>query len=139
MTIAEKNEPTAASDTVDMHYGVYLEPGLPAGIYEGVTVNYAIVVNIVSSCPTPVPGATYMQDITSENRDEIPGSITEDSQYYMLDQRDNKRYCVAKHKGGNLWMTQNLDLDIDSNKTYTAADTDLLEGMAKANLYTRAI
>ncbi|MBQ1373576.1 InlB B-repeat-containing protein, partial [Candidatus Saccharibacteria bacterium] len=41
------------------------------------------------------------------------------------DIRDGKSYWVAKLADGNIWMTQNLDLDIDSTKTYTPADTDI--------------
>lgn len=43
----------------------------------------------------------------------------------LVDSRDRKRYYVAKLADENCWMTENLDLDIDQNKTYTAADTDL--------------
>ena len=48
-----------------------------------------------------------------------------DNQISLIDTRDNKLYYVAKLADGNCWMTENLDLDIDQNKTYTAADTDL--------------
>lgn len=47
------------------------------------------------------------------------------TQYTLVDSRDNKAYYVAKLADGNIWMTQNLDLDIDSSKTYTSADTDV--------------
>ncbi|MEE0888380.1 MAG: hypothetical protein U0L97_04180 [Candidatus Saccharimonadaceae bacterium] len=42
-----------------------------------------------------------------------------------IDQRDGKEYWVAKLADGNIWMTQNLDLDIEAGRTYTSADTDL--------------
>lgn len=42
-----------------------------------------------------------------------------------IDSRDNKKYWVTKLADGNIWMTQNLDLDIDSTKIYTPADTDI--------------
>ena len=34
------------------------------------------------------------------------------------DIRDEKEYYVTRLEGGNVWMTQNLDLDIDETKTY---------------------
>lgn len=51
--------------------------------------------------------------------------MTEEQQYTLIDKRDEKTYTIAKLKDGNIWMTQNLDLDIDSTKTYTNKDTDL--------------
>ena len=48
-----------------------------------------------------------------------------DSETSLIDTRDNKVYSVAKLKDGNCWMTQNLDLDLDSTRTYTNQDTDL--------------
>ena len=51
--------------------------------------------------------------------------MIEEQQYILQDSRDNKNYYVSKLKDGNIWMTQNLDHDIDSTKTYTPADTDI--------------
>ena len=53
--------------------------------------------------------------------------MTEDNQYYLADKRDNKAYCVAKLKDGNIWMTQNLDHDIktDGSVTYDSTTTDI--------------
>lgn len=53
--------------------------------------------------------------------------MTEDSQYYLADKRDDKTYCVAKLKDDNLWMTQNLDHDIktDGSVIYNNTTTDL--------------
>ncbi|MBR2543381.1 hypothetical protein IKF03_02195 [Candidatus Saccharibacteria bacterium] len=43
----------------------------------------------------------------------------------MSDTRDNKTYWVAKLADGKCWMTQNLDHDINSARTYTPNDTDI--------------
>ena len=43
----------------------------------------------------------------------------------LIDTRDNSVYWVSKLLDGNCWMTQNLDLNLDSNVTLTNADTDL--------------
>ena len=66
-----------------------------------------------------------MQDINASNKATILAGMTEDAEYFLRDARDNKDYCVAKLKDGNLWMTQNLDHDIDSTRTYTSQDTDI--------------
>ena len=47
------------------------------------------------------------------------------TQYILMDKRDEKTYTISKLADGKVWMTQNLDLDIDSNTTYTNLDTDL--------------
>ena len=47
------------------------------------------------------------------------------SEAYVLDLRDNKSYWITKLADGKCWMTQNLDLDFSSSKTYTPADTDI--------------
>ncbi|MDO5451898.1 MAG: FISUMP domain-containing protein, partial [Candidatus Saccharibacteria bacterium] len=49
----------------------------------------------------------------------------DDNQLQVIDARDNKVYWIAKLKDGHCWMTQNLDLDLDSNVTYTHDNTDL--------------
>ena len=69
-------------------------------------------------------GYYTMQDMTTEicNDTEIIG---EGSQTELIDIRDNKVYWVTKLADNHCWMTQNLDLDLDSNRTYTHWDTDL--------------
>ena len=66
-----------------------------------------------------------MQDVNSTNESTILASMTLEQQYTLKDKRDNKTYTVAKLKDNNIWMTQNLDLDLDSSITYTNEDTDI--------------
>ena len=74
-----------------------------------------------SKVSIPGGGSYYsMQDMTSE----ICANSTE-SELQVVDTRDNKVYWILKAKDGKCWMTQNLDLNIDANTTYTHADTDL--------------
>ncbi|MDO5451793.1 MAG: FISUMP domain-containing protein, partial [Candidatus Saccharibacteria bacterium] len=49
----------------------------------------------------------------------------DDNQLQVIDTRDNKVYWIAKLRDGHCWMTQNLDLDLDSTVTYTHDNTDL--------------
>lgn len=72
-------------------------------------------------------GYYTMQDMTTEicNDTEVIG---EGSQTQLIDIRDNKVYWVTKLADNHCWMTQNLDLDLDSNRTYTSKDTDLIDG-----------
>ena len=74
-----------------------------------------------SSCPaspmisTVASGITYMQDITSSNRTTVLASLTSNATYQIKDNRDNETYCVSKLADGNLWMLDNLALDLTSS------------------------
>ena len=82
-----------------------------------------------TTCATPVPSSiTYMQELAdSAKKSAALSSMTQGSQYYLVDERDNQGYCVAKQADGNIWMTQNLDLDIGGTgvATLTSENTDL--------------
>lgn len=69
-----------------------------------------------------------MQDfasLSSATKTTLINSMTTGTQYTLLDVRDDKPYTVSKLPDGKVWMTQNLDLDLDTGTTYTNADTDL--------------
>ena len=69
-----------------------------------------------------------MQDFASLSpsaKTALVSSMTAEAQYALLDARDDKSYMVSKLADGRVWMTQNLDLNLDSNVTYTDSDTDL--------------
>ena len=93
--------------------------------------NYTNVIRfqvVAKPNPKTIADVDYMQDfagLTSQEKIEVINSMLEDTQYSLKDSRDNKGYSIAKLKDGNVWMTQNLDYDIDSTKTYTSGDTDL--------------
>ena len=74
---------------------------------------------------TVTPGITYMQDITSANRATVLNALTTDSTYQIKDNRDNETYCVGKLADGNLWLLDNLALDL-TNPT-------VLNGMNESN------
>ena len=131
-TLISTQDP-ADSDSVEFKIAAKASATQPAGEYRNV-ISFVAVSNPIpedptppTSCATPVPGLTYMQDLTSSNKATILSNMTEDSQYYLADKRDDKTYCVAKLKDGNLWMTQNLDHDIvtDGSVTYDNTTTDL--------------
>ena len=112
-------------------YAAYISKIQPADTYSGQVI-YTLV--HPSSAPAPVvcnPSGTTistikcMQDISSTNKSSILSSMTSEQQYTLKDKRDGKEYTIAKLLDGNIWMTQNLDLDLDSSKTYTNLDTDI--------------
>ena len=63
--------------------------------------------------------------LSSSVKTALKNSMTTGSQYTLADKRDGKTYTIAKLADGKVWMTQNLDLDLNSNTTYTNQDTDL--------------
>ena len=70
---------------------------------------------------------TYMQDFATLSDIDYAGvwnSMIEWWPYQLKDSRDNKSYWITKLSEGNIWMTQNLDLDI-ARKYYYHADTDI--------------
>ena len=96
-------------------YAVYTAPTQHAGTYTG-QVAYALIHGTGDNSP-PI---YIMQDVASwKNSLQLEESVQ------AIDMRDNKLYWVTKLKDGNIWMTQNLDFDIDSTRTYTHNDTDL--------------
>ena len=68
---------------------------------------------------------TYMQDINSTNRTAVLNALTQDATYQIKDNRDNETYCVGKLADGNLWLLDNLALDL-TNST-------VLNGMNESN------
>ena len=96
-------------------YAAYVSTTQAADTYQG-KVKYVLV----HPSTGPNPGMKVMQNVASWKN-----TLTVGQEIQALDSRDNKVYTVAKLADGNIWMTQNLDLDLDSTKTYTSADTDL--------------
>ena len=128
-TITNPGTSTTGS-SISTTYQAYVSPAQPAGTYSG-KVKYALV--HPSTAPTPekpktINDLTYMQDLATlsvEDKTSVLNSMTEEQQYQLKDSRDQKDYYISKLKDGNIWMTQNLDLDIEAGRTYTSADTDL--------------
>ena len=124
-------------------YNIYASSVQPAGSYEG-KVKY-LMVHPSSNSHNTIPdidtafavsgkmkvyeesGNSYytMQDMNTEICNLVGGNNGESTATQLVDVRDNKLYWVAKLKDGHCWMTQNLDFDIDTTRTYTHNDTDL--------------
>ena len=128
------------SSSIDFKIGAKASSVQPSGTYTN-TITFTAVTK-----PTPMNlaesyfaagktrhnGYYAMQDMTAEicNNTEVIG---EGSQTELIDLRDDKVYWATKLADGHCWMTQNLDLDLDSSKTYTHWDTDLGWGTENGN------
>ena len=102
---------TSAGEATSFKIAAYAAEAMPLGEYNNV-INFTAVAN--------EPPVKYMQTVATWKDTVSEGEVVE-----AVDQRDNKTYYVAKLADGNLWMTQNLDFNIDATKTYTSADTDI--------------
>ena len=143
VTLKYTEEATTANDKTTVYYGTYITPDLEYGTYSGVTITYVAVANFYCNPnATSIQEAKCLQDFAGPNRDQIVDSMTPETQYTLADMRDEKTYTIAKlytfalseteirpiqepESTFQVWMTQNLDLDLDSGTTYTNEDTDL--------------
>ena len=124
-------------------YAAYISNTQPAGTYEG-QVKYVLV------HPASNPGPYIMQDV-----EDWGSTIAVGQEATAYDIRDNRSYTVrrmcmegygdtwqgreANCTGSMLWMTQNLDLDLDGNTELTSEDTDLnvVDSKAYTDGYTQ--
>ena len=131
----------AQGSTLTTTYAAYVSRTQPAGTYSGKVI-YTMVHPAGHAAPvvckpsaTTADTALCMQDFAGPNHDAIIASMTPGQQYTMKDSRDGKTYTIAKYQTGtdsttsqpiyDVWMTQNLDLDLTAGTTYTNLDTDL--------------
>ena len=135
---------TAVGSTLTTTYAAFISSDQPADTYAGKVI-YTMVHPATHGAPIALnPNAddisevNYLQDfavVSNENRESIIASMMIGQQYTVTDSRDNKTYTIAKYQAGtdsttsqpiyDVWMTQNLDLDINSSTTYTNEDTDI--------------
>ncbi|MBQ9484719.1 hypothetical protein IJU85_01270 [Candidatus Saccharibacteria bacterium] len=95
-----------------------------SGDYKNIII-FTVVSNIV---PMTINDLEYMQDfatLSASDKTSVLNSMTTNTQYQLADSRDGKEYYIAKLADGNVWMTQNLDHDIDSTYNYNSTNTDV--------------
>ena len=96
-------------------YAIYTTSNQHAGTYNG-QVKYLL------THPSTKPAYYFMQDVADWASEQIP-NIGDTIQ--AVDQRDYKKYYVTRLADGHIWMTQNLDFDIEANTTLNSNTTDL--------------
>ena len=120
---------TKANDfgRTNIFFGVKVDDTNISGIYQN-TILVTVVPNFVPEPPvecnpsaTTIAAAVCMQDMNQD----IVSSMTLEEQYQLIDNRDEKTYFIAKLQDGKVWMTQNLDLNLDANTKLTPENTDL--------------
>ena len=129
------------ADTTKVDFGVKISATRPGGTYEDTLTFSAVATPLPAENPFDVAFSAAgkskdattnkykMQDMTASICDAVATPTASDysdtPETQLVDIRDGKLYWVAKLMDGHCWMTQNLDLNLDSTKTYTHSDTDL--------------
>ena len=95
-----------ANKTYDIYYGIK-----PKNIADGTyTIDLTYEVAVLDS--DNLEDISSMQQITPQVVSATPtGTVRQ-----LVDDRDNKVYTVAKMADGHIWMTQNLDYDIQPSR-----------------------
>lgn len=104
----------------------------PSGTYAN-TINF---IAISKPMPKTIEDIVYMQtfgELLPTDLQSVKDSMILNQDYILKDNRDEKEYYVTKLEDGNVWMAQNLDLDLSSEKPLTSKDTDLNE--ANSGIY----
>ncbi len=108
----------AVGATLTSTYAVYVSKTQPADTYTG-KVKYTLV----HPNDAPAPVSLYLQ-----NTDAIINSLPEIGDVVSaVDIRDGKEYSVGRLADGNIWLLDNLDLDLTApgaSTSITAANTN---------------
>ncbi|MBR2831184.1 hypothetical protein IKE83_02390 [Candidatus Saccharibacteria bacterium] len=111
-------------EVTNLQFGARVDANLPAGAY-GTTVNFTAVAN--AELPD-INDISTMQDFAALNSDELQAvvdSMEAGASYELSDSRDDNTYNIAKLADGNVWLQDNLQLDIAANRAnITSATTN---------------
>ena len=125
------NTDNQAAKPIDFKIAAKAAETQPSGAYTG-TINFTAV---SKPMPTTIQDIAYMQtfaELSTTDLASVKSSMVLNSAYILKDIRDEKEYYVTRLEDGNVWMTQNLDLDLSHNKPLTSNDTDLNDNTSTA-------
>ncbi len=120
----------AEADSFQATYGAYIASNQISGTYTG-QVKYMLLNPNTKAPFTTIEEMETMQEFTAlsaAGKKGVKALMPVGQQYTLKDARDGKTYYVAKMADGNVWMTQNLDYDLNTDQTLTPLDTDLPAG-----------
>lgn len=130
-------EATAADNKTDIYFGVLVDDSVLADTYT-LDVDFYSIAALANTFEQAFAAANVskyndtdyyaMQSMTTSICSDVitpAATVAAVPEIQLIDTRDSSVYWVAKLADGGCWMTQNLDLLIDSSKTYTHEDTDL--------------
>lgn len=133
------SEEAVEGHSVTVTYGAKVGDETAPGTYEDIVVFTAVAnSDIVPEDEYTAYDITYMQDMTSlvcENTTtpnasatQVVWNISDDPNYIprttLIDKRDGTSYIITKLSDGTCWMSENLELELDT-EPLTNEDTDL--------------
>ena len=130
-----------ASDAIQFKINAKASTSQPAGDYTNV-INFKVIANTPPRDWTDIYPSNYCATHSAECDSEtgkvaiqsVNNSVCSavevyDSQFQVTDKRDHKTYWISKLQDNHCWMTQNLDLDLETTPTHvlalTSENTDL--------------
>lgn len=114
------NKITSDTKTIALAFAARINDTKPVDTYRN-TVTMSVVSSPIELALVDIE---EMQQMTSAVCENTPTEPATGSSKQLKDVRDGKYYWVAKLADRKCWMTQNLDLDLSTNKVLTAADSD---------------
>ncbi len=120
--MAQQSLEAVEDEEFTVYYTMKADKDMPFGVYSG-EITYTI--EGFNGFPSTL---TSMQQMTSDICESVyTPSSTEliVPTATLTDTRDNKTYEIAKLADGNCWMTQNLDLDLNSQTALTPGNTNI--------------
>ena len=86
-------------------------------------------ITLYGICGKSISDLTYMQDFRNLNemdKSTVLASMSYNTNYSLIDNRDNKTYKIARLKDDKIWMADNLDLGRSNLSTnLTSSNTNL--------------
>ena len=98
--------------TTELEFGVRVNAKQAGGDYQ-TTINFIATAN--PELMDDISKVKTMQDfatLSSEERTAVLGTMVENQSYPLRDNRDNNIYNIAKLIDGNVWLMDNLALDL---------------------------
>ena len=128
--MAQQNQEAVSDEEFTVYYTMKADKDMPFGVYSG-EITYTI--EGYNGFPSTL---TSMQEMTPEICEAVytpSGTETVVPTAVLTDARDQKIYEIAKLADGNCWMTQNLDLDLNSQTALTPENTNISSNWTPAN------
>ena len=134
-------------NTTDFAFGVRANAKQPGGSYE-TTINFIATANPEGIFD--IKNVQAMQDFAMLSQEEytaVLASMETGTSYELADNRDDNTYNIAKLADGNVWLQDNLQLDIAASKdnitsATTNAEDDVLtclkSGCSSSTIYSKA-
>ena len=120
------NTDSQITKPIDFKIAAKASSAQPSGTYTN-TINF---IAISKPIPKTIEDIAYMQtfgELLPTDLQSVKDSMVLNQDYILKDSRDEKEYYVTRLEDGNVWMTQNLDLDLDPTNPLTSDSTDLID------------